>query len=949
MLKEEFWYGSDIDEDAKQRAADSLAARVGRILGAKPFPASALRLARLTKNPHCNIDDLQTVLETDPALSARLLRLVNSAGFALRTECTSVRHAAALVGNSRLNQLATTAAIIDMYDSSAKHAAKVLEHATVVGALSRYLAYYFALPADDVFTCGFLHDIGKLMLLDTDGAAYETLLEEAGQQPDCLHHLELETFGFDHAQLAGHVLSNWSIPEPVPQVVAWHHNAAHAFTVSSEMGQIVSALRLADHMSYSFRSYHPEEEIAKLAKTDAAAYLDVSEAQLSAMWDEMAALAMRTARASRDGAGLPDTFSARPSADNLRAVRQDRKNRQTLDKPRGTVQSGRPGDVSINATRSGSGATVTSASGEIPAIVGRAGASEASRSASSSTDPELLPSNVIILDKHNAANVNARKLDLSADAERLSPHFREMPTLPMPREPTGVAESADEGGPQADGAEASAATVAAPEEFDSGPPEKATIPPSAGRQLAHPAPPAERSPELRRAGHDEPCVAQPGETAARQELPRHELGDDPARPTVEPDAIDGSLQSLNSAPPRDLSGNRYELPADATDSADESADDEHTAHDASPHDTSLDDVSLRESVDEALQDGVGASVAPTRLQPSPPQSIRPDMAADSPRQFVCVVCSGPTYAAQCPACHSYVCPEHQHSPTNWCSLCTREFKRYRLRTLPQWATLAVGLSYGGLVATFGFVSSGPPIARIGTTLTLAAALATILYVARQGLRRKRFLRSRPRRNTPEATGRHPGVSTSSPVSAGGDGATRYSVSTQVIQDAHDQAELALSRIEPSYDRASIDRLLIGAAAEVGHALAPGHLTFADTSTQGALSVEGPSSTPPAPIDEDTTGPPVGVDPVGADSASDVKSDDTEPPEELDAAPSPSPETTTVSVPVRSWTSENPAASLRPSARPSAMNLARRKRHEQKRIARALRTKAKPTKADGIPN
>jgi HD-like signal output (HDOD) protein len=321
VIDEELWYGSSTTKEAEQLAAESLAGRVGRVLGAKPFPASALRLARLTRDPRTQMEELLGVLESDPALSARLLRLVNSAGFALRTACTSVRHAAILVGNARLNQVATTAAIMDMYASSAKHATRVLEHATVVGALCRYLAFYLALPSDELFTCGFLHDIGKLMLLDTDGVEYEALLEQAGDEPDALHLLERERFGFDHALLAGHVLHRWNIPQPVPQVVSWHHNAPHAFEVSPQLGQLVSAVRLADHMSYAFQKANPAQSIEQLARTDAAQYLGVSEPQLAAMWDEMAALALRAVAASRSGTGVADAVPDRPAPASLRVVR----------------------------------------------------------------------------------------------------------------------------------------------------------------------------------------------------------------------------------------------------------------------------------------------------------------------------------------------------------------------------------------------------------------------------------------------------------------------------------------------------------------------------------------------------------------------------------------------------------------------------------------------------
>jgi HD-like signal output (HDOD) protein len=321
-VDEELWYGASSDEAAEAEAAKSMAARMGRIVGAKPFPAAAQRLSQITRDPNCQMDEVVAVLESDPALSARLLRLVNSVGFSLRTACTSVRHAAALVGTEKLNQVASTAAILDMYESGGERAKQLLEHATVVGTLCRYLAFHFGLPPDELFTCGFLHDIGKLMLLDTEGDAYLELLGPETPEFDLTHVEERKRFGFDHALLAGHVLAAWNIPHPVPKVVAWHHHVTRAYAESTAISQMVSTLRLADAMSFALQREDTQAQIETLARMEAASYMDISEGQLAAMWDEVRALTER-ARAVFRGDKVDDshfTHTSRPSGASMRAV-----------------------------------------------------------------------------------------------------------------------------------------------------------------------------------------------------------------------------------------------------------------------------------------------------------------------------------------------------------------------------------------------------------------------------------------------------------------------------------------------------------------------------------------------------------------------------------------------------------------------------------------------------
>jgi putative nucleotidyltransferase with HDIG domain len=304
---EQDWFGGR-DQEAEEAASKSLAATAARIVGAKPFPVAAKRLEELTRTTNVRIEQVVVVLESDPALSARLLRLVNSAGYGLKVRCTSVRHAAVLVGTRRLNQVATTAAILDLFESSNTLAAELLEHAAIVGSLCRYLAVHLGLPHDELFTCGFLHDIGKIMLLDTERDVYPALLREFGGNADSVHEQERRVFGFDHATLGAHVLTAWNIPEPVPKVIAWHHQPARALQ-DSLLSAMVQTLRLADLLAYELGRRQEQEGVQLVAASEAAQYLDISEPQLASMWKDLAALRDRSKARSH---GEPELEAADP-------------------------------------------------------------------------------------------------------------------------------------------------------------------------------------------------------------------------------------------------------------------------------------------------------------------------------------------------------------------------------------------------------------------------------------------------------------------------------------------------------------------------------------------------------------------------------------------------------------------------------------------------------------
>ncbi|HEX2671898.1 MAG TPA: HDOD domain-containing protein, partial [Polyangiaceae bacterium] len=158
------------------------------------------------------------------------------------------------------------------------------------------------LPHDELFTCGFLHDIGKLMMLDTEGEKYAELVRNYGGAPDQLHTHERRIFGFDHALLGAHVLKAWNIPEPVPKVVLYHHAPQRALQ-DTLLSSMVHTLRLADMMSYALVLDSDQEGITIVTESEAAQYLEISEPQVAAMWTDLRALADRSRARSH---GQPD-------------------------------------------------------------------------------------------------------------------------------------------------------------------------------------------------------------------------------------------------------------------------------------------------------------------------------------------------------------------------------------------------------------------------------------------------------------------------------------------------------------------------------------------------------------------------------------------------------------------------------------------------------------------
>jgi putative nucleotidyltransferase with HDIG domain len=290
-------------DSSAEAANDSLSALTARVHGVKPFPLSAHRVIAAATNPATSTQEIAGILEMDPGLAARVLRLVNSAGFGVAGKCKTVAHAVALLGPVRVAEVATTAVVLDLFGEDSAHVKHVLDHSVGVAAVARRLAQRFDLRADDVFTCALLHDIGKMMMLEEPG--YEELLAEEHDHPDETVVRERERYGFDHAVLAGMLLTKWKLPRPIPEVVAWHHSPTLAYEASPAVATTVHLLRLADVLVHRLGKQPPSPALLEsIAHGEDATALELTAEDLERSWADLHRTLCRARGASEQDDGL---------------------------------------------------------------------------------------------------------------------------------------------------------------------------------------------------------------------------------------------------------------------------------------------------------------------------------------------------------------------------------------------------------------------------------------------------------------------------------------------------------------------------------------------------------------------------------------------------------------------------------------------------------------------
>ncbi len=263
------------DELARREATKSLAAAVSRSHGVRAFPVAVQKLLRETADRSFKVQDVTETIESDSSLAVRILRVVNSPAYGLRMRCRKIQTAVTLLGPKRLTEIAVAAAALDWFDDDSPVVKAIFTHSTGTATLARALALRSGLAPDELYTCGLLHDFGKLMMMQSGDEHYFAILRDTAGQSDAAHLREMEAYGFDHAILGAIMLAGWNIPEPVPNVIGWHHQPERAFAKGGAVGKMVATLRWAERLAHEFETgvIINDEWLAEMAADPSAAHL----------------------------------------------------------------------------------------------------------------------------------------------------------------------------------------------------------------------------------------------------------------------------------------------------------------------------------------------------------------------------------------------------------------------------------------------------------------------------------------------------------------------------------------------------------------------------------------------------------------------------------------------------------------------------------------------------
>lgn len=213
------------------------------------MPKATVRLLELLESPECTARALAEVIETEPALAVRILKLANSPFYGQRGRIASVSRATIVLGAKTVRSLAmavwTCTLKAQMRNADEMRLMMpLLQHGLATGVAAQMLAEKTSRAlAEDAFMAGLLHDIGRVALVAELGTRYrDDILVPAVEASMPLHDREAAVLGFDHRALGARLMSSWGLPGFLADVAERHHDTC----LAPAAGNIVAAVALAD-------------------------------------------------------------------------------------------------------------------------------------------------------------------------------------------------------------------------------------------------------------------------------------------------------------------------------------------------------------------------------------------------------------------------------------------------------------------------------------------------------------------------------------------------------------------------------------------------------------------------------------------------------------------------------------------------------------------------------
>ena len=192
------------------------------------FPENITKLSRLLSDPEATMQDICNQIMSDVAISAELLKIVNSAAYGLKNTVKNIQDAVKFIGTRGIQNILYSIGSMRIFASMNKKNLNLWNHAYKAAFFSFNLAKNLCSQErniiDDAFTCGLLHDMGKLIFETTHPDFLEKIKDICVQKNVPVEVFEKVLAGANHGEIGAKIAQKWNFPGTIVDVIHYHHS-----------------------------------------------------------------------------------------------------------------------------------------------------------------------------------------------------------------------------------------------------------------------------------------------------------------------------------------------------------------------------------------------------------------------------------------------------------------------------------------------------------------------------------------------------------------------------------------------------------------------------------------------------------------------------------------------------------------------------------------------------
>ncbi len=205
---------------------------IGRGQDLPSLPEIYLRVSEQLEDENSSVQQIGDTVQNDPAISTRVLKMVNSAYYGLPNQVSSIAQAVSLLGRERLKHILIGSVLRGVFsgnDNPAFSMQVFWQHSIKTAIIARQLARHTPQIGEPeaMFTAGLLHDIGKLLLIIKFPERMLTAEEFMIQKRIDILSAELQQVGVTHTAVGEALMEHWGLPQLLVDCATHHHETVH--------------------------------------------------------------------------------------------------------------------------------------------------------------------------------------------------------------------------------------------------------------------------------------------------------------------------------------------------------------------------------------------------------------------------------------------------------------------------------------------------------------------------------------------------------------------------------------------------------------------------------------------------------------------------------------------------------------------------------------------------